>query len=477
MHPGVGRVSRAAVVLAAGKGTRFRSERAKVLHPVAGRTMLRWVLEALRPLGLERVVVVVGHQADAVADEAAAADLAGSETVLQAEQRGTGHAVRQALPALGDVDEVLVLPGDLPLVDTASLRAVLDGRGSRPAALLTMALDDPTGFGRVVRDADGAIAGIVEQRDATAAERAIGEVNTSVYAFDRERLAAELARLSTDNDQGEEYLTDVIAPLAADGGVVPVTAAAAMYEGVTGAAEEAALAGVNDRVHLAVAGAVLRRRITAEHQRAGVTIVDPATTYIDADVSIGVDTLVLPATHLEGATRVGERAEVGPGCRLVDTTVADDATVTYTVANGAEIGPAATVGPFTYLRPGARLERAAKAGAYVEIKQSTVGEGSKVPHLSYVGDATIGRGANIGAATVTVNYDGHSKHRTVIGDRAFIGSDTMLVAPVTVGDDAYTGAGSVITTDVPDGALAVERNEQRTIEGYAERRRRRIQEG
>jgi bifunctional UDP-N-acetylglucosamine pyrophosphorylase/glucosamine-1-phosphate N-acetyltransferase len=446
---------------------------AKVLHPVGGRSMLRWVLEAIRPLGLDKVIVVVGHQADAVTAEAQSAGIPGLVTALQAEQNGTGHAVRQALGQVGDADEVLVLPGDVPLVDTTSLRRLLDTRGKRPAALLTMNLVDPLGFGRVVRDSAGDIARIVEHRDATDAELRLTEVNTSVYAFDGPRLAEELRRLRSHNAQAEEYLTDVVAPLSTAGGIAAGEADAGLYAGVAGSAEEQALAGVNDRVQLAAAGAVLRRRTTAAHQRAGVTVVDPATTYIGADVRIGVDAVIQPGTHLEGATTVGPRAQVGPDSRLVDARVAEAATVAYSVVLDADIGPEATVGPFSYLRPGTRLERGAKAGAYVEIKSSTVGEGSKVPHLSYIGDATIGQGSNIGAATVTVNYDGYHKHRTVIGDRVRIGSDTMLVAPVTVGDDAYTGAGSVITTDVPDGALAVERAEQRVIEGYAERRRRR----
>ncbi len=461
-------MSTAAIVLAAGKGTRFRSDLAKVLHPVAGRTMLRWVLEALRPLGLDHVVVVVGHQAEAVAAEAEAAGLPGLTTVVQAEQRGTGHAVRVALEsgATKGADTVLVLPGDSPLVTPEALEALLTSHGEHAATLLTTRLADPTGYGRVLRDESGVVMRIVEHRDATEAELAVDEVNSSMYAFDAAALASELTALRADNDQGEEYLTDVIGPLTArPGGVGAVLTSPEIT------------AGANDRVQLAELGAALRARILAEHGRAGVTVIDPATTYVDADVEIGVDAVLLPGTHLEGATRIGSGAVIGPSTRLVDTTVGDGANVTYTVANGASIGPETTVGPFTFLRPGTRLERGAKAGAYVEIKNSTVGEGSKVPHLSYVGDTEIGRGANIGAATVTVNYDGFSKHRTVIGDGAKIGSDTMLVAPVTVGRDAFTGAGSVITKDVPDGALAVERSEQRIIEGYAERARQRKQKG
>jgi bifunctional UDP-N-acetylglucosamine pyrophosphorylase/glucosamine-1-phosphate N-acetyltransferase len=448
---------RVAVVMAAGQGTRFRSDLAKVLHPVAGRTLLRWVLEALRPLELDRVVVVVGHQADAVAAEVAAAGLPGAATVLQAERRGTGHAVRMAAEAgaLDGADTVLVLPGDAPLFTPALLGRLLDGHAG-DATLLVTDLPDPTGYGRVVRDAGGAVRRIVEERDATPDQRAVREVGTSVYAFQGPALAAALPKLSTDNAQGEEYLTDVVELLAPAGAVA-------------GPPEE--VAGVNDRVQLAAAGAVLRRRVLEDLMRAGVTVVDPAATYVAATVTVGPDTVLLPGVHLEGATAIGAGATIGPDSRLVDATVEDGATVAHSVLLGASVGPGATVGPFSYLRPGTRLERGAKAGAFVEMKNSQVGEGSKVPHLSYVGDTTIGRDANIGAATVTVNYDGFDKHATVIGDGARVGSDTMLVAPVTIGAGAYTGAGSVITRDVPDGALAVERSEQRTIAGYADRRR------
>ena len=452
----------AAVVLPAGKGTRFRSERAKVLHEVAGRTLLRWVLEALRPLGLARTVVVVGHQGDDVAAEAAAAGLPGLVTVRQPEQRGTGHAVRCAVEAgaLDDVDTVLVVPGDVPLLRSDDLRDVLAAheRSGDEVTLLTARLADPSGYGRVLRDAHQRVIGVVEHRDASDAQRRIDEICTSVYAFRRESLAAELGSLRTDNDQGEEYLTDVIAPLAERGAGA-----------VVGDAES--VAGVNDRVQLAAAGAVLRRRILERLMLDGVTVVDPATTYVGADVSVGVDTVLLPATHLEGRTRVGRGAVVGPSSRLVDAVVADGATVQASVVIEAEVGPDAVVGPFSYLRPGTRLGPRAKAGTFVEMKNTTVGAGSKVPHLSYMGDATIGEGANIGAGTITCNYDGRAKHPTVIGDGAFIGSDTMLIAPVVIGARAVTGAGSAITKDVPDDALAVERAEQRHVPGYATRHR------
>jgi bifunctional UDP-N-acetylglucosamine pyrophosphorylase/glucosamine-1-phosphate N-acetyltransferase len=452
-------MTRVAVVLAAGKGTRFRSDLAKVLHPVAGRSMVRWVLQALRPLDLDRVVVIVGHQHEQVTAEAAAVEGLNVVTVRQAEQRGTGHAVRVAFEAdaLDGVDQVLVVPGDAPLISAAPLADLFVAQSGNAGAMMSTTLDDPTGYGRIIRDARGGILRVVEERDATPRQRAMVEVNTSMYVFDAKLLAERLALLRTDNVQGEEYLTDVVEPLV-PAGVVAVTA------------PRQSVGGVNDREQLARAGAVLRAAILSTLMRDGVTVVDPATTYVEADCVVEPDAVLLPGTHLEGATTVARGAVIGPNTRLVDTVVGAEAQVTFSVAVSARIGPGAQVGPFSYLRPEARLEERAKAGAFVEVKQSVIGPGSKVPHLSYIGNATIGEDSNIGAATVTVNYDGRSKHHTTIGDRVRIGSDTMLIAPVEVGDDAYTGAGSVITHDVPAGALAIERSEQRIIEGYAARR-------
>lgn len=453
---------RAAVVLAAGQGTRFRSATPKVLHAAAGRSMLRWVLEALRPLGLDRVVVVIGHGADEVRAEAEAAELAGLVTVVQERQGGTGHAVRAVLDAgaLGGVGAVLVVPGDVPLLRPEPLARLLElhDEEDAPATLLTTLVEEPYGYGRVLRDEAGRVVRVVEERDATPAERAVREVNTSIYAFDVAPLAAALGEVTTENAQGEEYLTDVVELLAADG-----------VHTLAGPEED--VQGVNDRAQLAGAATILRGRVLDRLMReAGVSVVDPATTYVDATVEVAADAVLHPGTHLEGGTQIGAGAQIGPDTRIVDSLVEKGATVAYSVLLKASVGPAATVGPFSYLRPGTRLERGAKVGAFVEVKKSTVGEGSKVPHLSYIGDATIGRDANIGAATVTVNYDGVAKHATVIGDGAFVGSDTMLVAPVRVGVGAVTGAGSVITKDVPDGALAVERSEQRHVEGWAARR-------
>jgi bifunctional UDP-N-acetylglucosamine pyrophosphorylase / glucosamine-1-phosphate N-acetyltransferase len=451
------------VVLAAGEGKRFRSAVPKPLHPVAGRPLLWHVLAAAAPLKADRTVVVVGNGADQVTEAVRDFDLGPVEFGVQASQRGTGDALAAALPLLDGAGEVLVLFGDTPLVSTALLEGLLDThRSARAAAtLLTCTFDDPTGYGRVLRDSGGEVTGVVEERDATPAQRELREASAGMYVFARPALD-HLAELRPDNHQGEYYLPDLVPRIVAAGGRV-VTA--------EGAPEE--VMGVNDRVELAAAGTVLRRRLLERLMLAGVTVTDPATTYVDADVEVGQDTVLAPMTFLEAGTRVGARCRLGPNVRLVGCTVGDDATVSQAVAVQSVIGDRANVGPFASLRPGSDLGEGSKAGTFVEVKNSTVGQGSKVPHLSYVGDADIGAGANVGAGTVFVNYDGVAKHRTVVGDGAFIGSDTMLVAPVTVGNGAQTAAGSTITKDVPPDALAIERSDQRTIEGWAARRRRR----
>ncbi|CAN5378130.1 bifunctional UDP-N-acetylglucosamine diphosphorylase/glucosamine-1-phosphate N-acetyltransferase GlmU [soil metagenome] len=456
---------RAAVVLAAGKGTRLRSATPKVLHKAAGRTLLGWVLHALADLHLDRTVVVVGHGGDDVRAHAEGLGLPGLVCVTQTEQRGTGHAVRVALEsgALDGVEEVVVLPGDVPAVTSGTIRALLDGRGGAAAAVLTTRLPDATGYGRIVRGRGDRITAIVEQADADAAQRAIDEINTGLLAYRRSDLVRALGAIMTDNAQGEEYLTDTVALLTADGGVA----------GVEAPAEE--VGGINDRAQLATVDALLRHRILTALMRDGVGITDPSATYVDAGVVVEPDATLLPGVMLHGGTRIAAGAVIGPYSRLTDTIVDADATVAFTVATGAVIGPRAAVGPYTNLRAGTVLEADSKAGGFVEIKQSTIGEGSKVPHLSYVGDATVGRGVNIGAGTVTVNYDGFTKSVTTIGDGAFIGSDSMLVAPIDIGPGAVVGAGSTITTDVPADALAVERAERRTVEGWAARRRQRHQ--
>jgi bifunctional UDP-N-acetylglucosamine pyrophosphorylase / glucosamine-1-phosphate N-acetyltransferase len=454
-HPGT-----AAVVLAAGRGTRFRSTTPKVLHLAAGRTLLGHVLGALAPLGLERVLVVVSPDGADVEAEVAAWDarmVQPISTVVQPEQRGTGDALDVALRALpDDVDRVLVLPGDTPLLRPETLAALLAVDPELPLGLLTTELDDPDGYGRVLRDADGAVVGIVEDRDADATQRRITEVNAGMYVLDRAVVQPLVAALRTDNAQGERYLTDVVAALAGSGSGSGAVAAPA-----------AEVAGVNDRVQLAAAAAVLRRRHLDQLMRSGVSVVDPSNTYVDVDVTIGAETVLLPGTILEGATSIGSDAVVGPSSHLTDCTVGDRAIVHSTRADGAIIGEGADVGPFAHLRTGTRIEACARVGAFVQTKNATIGAGAKLPHLAYVGDADVGDGANVACGVVTVNYDGREKHRTSIGEGAFVGCGTMLVAPVTIGDRAFVGAGSTITDDVPAEALAIARARQVTKEGRA----------
>jgi bifunctional UDP-N-acetylglucosamine pyrophosphorylase / glucosamine-1-phosphate N-acetyltransferase len=451
------------VVLAAGEGKRFRSALPKPLHRAAGRPLLWHVLAAAAGLGAERTVVVVGRGADEVRTAVESFGFGRMEFAVQQELRGTGDAVAAALPLLPPGGEVLVLYGDTPLLTAGTLERLLAAhRGSgAQATVLTVRLPDPTGLGRVLRGPDGAVTGVVEERDATPEQRAITEANAGFYVFERQALAG-LVRLEPDNDQGEYYLPALIPLLLEAGGRVATSEAPA---------DE--VLGVNDRAQLAQATAVLRRRTLERLLAAGVTVVDPATTYVDTGVEVGQDTVLEPLTFLEAGTRVGVGCAIGPNTRLIACTVDDEATVTQAVAVQSHIGARAVVGPFAYLRPGAELGPGSKVGTYVEVKKSSIGRGSKVPHLTYVGDAEIGEDVNVGAGTVFVNYDGQRKHRTVVGDGAFIGSDTMLVAPLTIGDGAQTAAGSTITKDVPPGALAIERAVQRIVEGWAARRRRR----
>jgi bifunctional UDP-N-acetylglucosamine pyrophosphorylase / glucosamine-1-phosphate N-acetyltransferase len=453
----------AVVVLAAGEGTRMKSSVPKVLHELAGRTLIGHAVAAAEALQPEHLVVVIGHGREQVAEHLAAT-APEATIVVQDRQLGTGHAVACALEALPELEGVVVVTyGDVPLLgpDTVTdlvARHLDDGNA---VTVLTAEVADPTGYGRIVRDADGGVLGIVEHKDASSSVLEIREINSGIYAFDAGALQACLTRLDTDNAQGELYLTDVLGMARTDGrrvGAQPII-------------DSWQTEGVNDRVQLAELYRELNRRVLDRWMRAGVTVLDPATTWVDVTVRLGRDVLLRPGVQLHGSTTVDDGAEIGPDTTLVDCVVGERASVVRTHARGAEIGPESSVGPFTYLRPGARLARRAKAGAFVEIKASTVGEGAKVPHLSYVGDADIGVGSNIGAATVVVNYDGVAKHRTVIGDYVRIGSDTMLVAPVTVGDGAYTAAGSVITADIPPGAMAVARARQRNVEDWVARKR------
>ncbi len=437
----------------------------KVLHEISGRSLVGHVLAAARELDPENLVVVVGHAREKVTAHLAEVD-AGVRTAVQEEQNGTGHAVRMGLEQLGgDVDgTVVVVCGDTPLLTGATLAelAATHHADGNAVTVLTAEVPDATGYGRIVRDgASGTVTAIVEHKDANDAVRAIREINSGVFAFDGPLLADALKKVRTDNSQGEEYLTDVLGILREAGHRV----------GASVAADHREIAGINNRVQLSEARRILNDRLLTAAMLSGVTVVDPATTWIDVTVTFERDAVVLPGTQLHGSTHLGEGAEVGPNSRLKDTQVGAGARVDNTVSDGARIGPDASVGPFAYLRPGTRLGAKGKIGTYVETKNAAIGEGTKIPHLSYVGDATIGEYTNIGAASVFVNYDGQDKHHTTVGSHCRTGSDNMFVAPVTVGDGSYTAAGSVITKDVPPGSLAVARGQQRNIEGWVARKR------
>ncbi|AVV42218.1 bifunctional UDP-N-acetylglucosamine diphosphorylase/glucosamine-1-phosphate N-acetyltransferase GlmU [Streptomyces sp. P3] len=455
----------AVVVLAAGEGTRMKSDIPKVLHELCGRSLVGHVLAAARELDPENLVVVVGHAREKVTTHLAEVDAA-VRTAVQEEQNGTGHAVRMGLEQLGGgVDgTVVVVCGDTPLLTGATLAelAATHHADGNAVTVLTAEVPDATGYGRIVRDeTSGAVTAIVEHKDADDAVLSIREINSGVFAFDGPLLADALKKVRTDNSQGEEYLTDVLGILREAGHRV----------GASVAADHREIAGINNRVQLSEARRTLNDRLLTAAMLSGVTVIDPATTWVDVTVTFGRDAVVHPGTQLHGSTHVGEGAEVGPNSRLKDTVVGAGARVDNTVSNDSEIGAGASVGPFAYLRPGTRLGTKSKIGTFVEAKNASLGEGTKVPHLSYVGDATIGEYSNIGAASVFVNYDGESKHHTTVGSHCKTGSDNMFVAPVTVGDGAYTAAGSVITKDVPPGSLAVARGQQRNIEGWVARKR------
>jgi bifunctional UDP-N-acetylglucosamine pyrophosphorylase/glucosamine-1-phosphate N-acetyltransferase len=458
----------AVLILAAGAGTRMRSDTPKVLHTLGGRSMLSHAMHAVTKVAPQHLVVVLGKDRERIGPVVAGlAEALGRvvEVAVQDQQLGTGHAVLCGLSGLpvDFVGTVVVTSGDVPLLDAETLADLIaNHRGERAAAtVVTTTLPNATGYGRILRTQDGEVIAIVEETDATPQQRAIREVNAGVYAFDITELRSALSRLSSDNAQHELYLTDVISILRADHRVVHAKHV-----------DDAALvAGVNDRVQLSELARELNRRVVAAHQRAGVTVVDPLSTWIDVDVTIGGDTVIRPGTQLLGATRIGARCEIGPDTTLTHVSVGDDASVIRTHGSESAIGDRATVGPFTYLRPGTDLGAAGKLGTFVETKNAVIGAGTKVPHLTYVGDADIGEHSNIGASSVFVNYDGENKSRTTIGSHVRTGSDTMFVAPVTVGDGAYTGAGTVLRDDVPPGALAVSAGPQRNIEDWVQRKR------
>lgn len=457
----------AVVVLAAGAGTRMKSTTQKTLHHIGGRSLLSHSLHAAAAIDPAHLVTVVGHQREQVSP--AVEDIAqalGREIrqAVQPEQNGTGHAVECGMTALQDfTGTVVVTNADVPLLKPETISSLVEAHESARASVtvLSIELDQPTGYGRIIRDTDGNVREIVEEKDANDEQRRVREVNSGVFAFDAEVLNDALGRLDSNNAQGELYITDVLGIARSDGRTVSAHIASDPRE----------LAGVNDRVQLAEAGRELNRRTVEAAMRGGATVIDPATTFIGVEVEIGRDVTIHPNTQLWGSTVIGDGAVIGPDTTLTDFEVGARASVIRTHGELGVIGEEATVGPFTYIRPGTVLGARGKLGAFVEAKNSQIGEGSKVPHLTYIGDATVGIESNIGASSVFVNYDGVNKHRTTIGDYCRTGSDTMFVAPVTVGDGAYTGAGTVVTEDVPAGALAIKEGHQRNIDGWVEAKR------
>lgn len=449
----------AVVVLAAGKGKRMNSDLPKVLHRICGRPLLGYVLGEVAGLAVGEVLVVIGHGAEAVSAETGP----GVRCVEQSEQKGTGHAVMVALEGLDKrFDEILVLPGDSPLIREATLRSILEARrgAAASASVMTVEFDDPTDYGRVIRDGGGNVKRIAEETDATEEERGITEVNACTYAFDRACLQSALASLTDGNAQGEYYLTGVVESLVSEGEEVI---------GVRSPSEEAL--GVNDRAQLADVGKRIRRWINEALMTGGVTIVDPETAYIDYGVEVGRDTVIMPLVFISGASGIGAGCRIGPCSVVNDSVIGDGCVVECSWIDGCRLAEMVNVGPFSRLRPGCDVGPGSKVGSFVEMKETKVGSGSKIPHLSYMGDARIGDGVNVGAGSITCNYDGEEKHPTEIADGAFLGSDTMLIAPVRIGEDAATGAGSSIYEDVPDGNLGIERHKQRNVPDWRERKR------
>lgn len=449
-----------AVILSAGKGTRMKSACPKVLHQVCGKPMVSYVIDAAQKSGAQQIVLVIGHGSEMVREELGER----FEYALQEPQLGTGHALQTALPAVADsADSLLVLCGDTPLLTVPTLSRLGAYFADTKAActILTAVMDMPKGYGRIVRDSGGNVQSIVEEKDASAAEKEIKEINAGVYFFDKKALLSVIGNLSPNNAQGEYYLTDVIAFLINKGHTVNAFTVADARE----------IMGVNDRIQLSYAAKILRWRKLLALMASGVTVIDPDSTYIDEDVTVGPDTIIEPQTFLRGVTSLGGNCHIGPACDITDSQVGDDCRLNRAVLWGAKVGANCTIGPFAYLRPGTVLGDKVKVGDFVELKKSTVGTGSKVPHLSYIGDAEIGAGVNIGCGTITCNYDGFAKYPTVIEDGAFIGSNTNLVAPVKVGKNSIIAAGSTITSEVPPDALALGRARQVNKESWAAQKR------
>lgn len=444
-----------AVVLAAGQGTRMKSKLYKVLHPVCGKPMVAHVIDNISELGADRIVTIVGHGAEKV--EASLGNQ--SEYVLQEEQLGTAHAVQQAERQLGSLDgTTIVVCGDTPLIRSETMGALIEHHrtSGAKATILTAIAENPTGYGRIIRGEDGQVLRNVEQKDATAEEQKVKEINTGTYCFDNRSLFEALKKVRNDNAQGEYYLPDVMGILQSEGAIVSAYATADFSETL----------GVNDRVVLAEAEQVMRRRIAEEHMRNGVTIINPESTYISADAKIGQDTILQPGTMIEGNSVIGESCTIGPNTQIINSVVGNDTTIQSSVVTDSEIGMNVTVGPFAHIRPETSLGNDVRIGNFVEVKKTTIGNGSRAAHLSYIGDAKVGEDVNFGCGTITVNYDGKKKHLTTVEDQAFIGCNANLIAPVTVGKGAYVAAGTTVSNDVPSDALAVGRARQENKQGY-----------
>ncbi len=444
------------VILAAGEGKRMRSRQPKVLHRLCGRPLLGYPLRIARALG-DRIVVVAPTNAEEIAT------VAGPDvtTVVQRERLGTGHAVLQAKDACGE-GVILILPGDMPLLKAETIERLVQHHAATGAAatLLTATVEAPSGYGRVLRQR-GRVARIVEERDATDDQRKINEIGTSVYCFDARRLWPALAQVRSDNDQGEYYLTDIVGVLSRSGARIEAVAVPEALDAL----------GVNDRRQLAAAAAIQRQRILDALMESGVTILDPASTYIEDTVTIGLDSVIHPHVMIEGTTEIGGECVIGAGSHVIGSRLADRVALKpYTILEEAVVEEGASLGPFCHLRPGCHIGAGAEIGNFAELKKARIGRRTKIHHVSYVGDATVGDRVNVGAGTITCNYDGLAKHRTVVGDGAFVGTNSSLVAPLTIGEGAYVAAGSVITKDVPPGALAVGRPHQVVKEGWAARR-------
>ncbi|WP_323053748.1 bifunctional UDP-N-acetylglucosamine diphosphorylase/glucosamine-1-phosphate N-acetyltransferase GlmU [Thermoanaerobacter sp. RKWS2] len=445
------------LILAAGLGKRMKSKHPKVVHKVCGKPMIEWVVDAVEEIGSKEVIVVVGHKAEEVKEVL-------KERVKYAYQEvqlGTGHAVMMAEDLLPEEGNVLILTGDTPLITSNTLKELINFhiKEGNSVTILSSVLEDPTGYGRIIRDKSGNVIRIVEDKDATEEEKSIHEINSAMYVMDIAKLKKALRMITNNNAQGEYYLTDAVEIIRDMDGKIGA---------FTVPSEE--ITGVNSRVQLFEAEKIMRKRINYRHMENGVTIVDPDTTYIGAEVEIGADTVVLPGCVIEGKTKIGSDCEIGPNCRIVDSEIGDGCSVTYSVILSSKIKNNVKIGPFAHIRPETVIQSNVKIGDFVEIKKSIIDEGSKVPHLTYVGDAEVGKNVNMGCGSITVNYDGKQKHKTVIGDNVFVGCNVNLVAPVKIGNNAYIAAGSTITEDVPEGALAIARSRQTNKEGWVQER-------